>query len=229
MRNLVELVRERNKIKIYINQQMINMTKEQIKSLFGDNEEAYKDFQKKFNTSPDVKNMQAKIQNLQKSFRYVQAMQLQKKLNDVEYKVAKELIDEQRAKVEKVNLTQVALTDKERNEIIDLRICLDILSDCMEGFVIDINDILQRHDKTLMFEDYNPTIKMLKEARRHLSWCSDNTEYRKYEPWGDECDKLIKSVKNKCTKIKRETKKAMADLPNNSKTNNETGKEKKDA
>ena len=56
------------------------MTNEQIKSLFGDNEEAYKDFQKKFNTSPDVKNMQAKIQNLQRSFRYVQAMQLQKKL-----------------------------------------------------------------------------------------------------------------------------------------------------
>ena len=119
-------------------------------------------------------------------------MQLQKKLNEVEYKVAKELIDEQKSKVEKVNLTQVALTNKERNEIIDLRICLDILSDCMESFVMDINEILQRHDKTLTFEEYNPTIKMLKEARRHLSWCSDNTEYRKYEPWGDECDKLIK-------------------------------------
>lgn len=205
------------------------MTSEQIKSLFGDNEEAYKDFQKKFNTSPDVKNMQVKIQNLQKSFRYVQAMQLQKKLNDIEYKVAKELIDEQRAKVEKVNLTQVALTDKERNEIIDLRICLDILSDCMEGFVIDINDILQRHDKTLTFEDYNPTIKMLKEARRHLAWCSDNEDYRKYEPWGDECDKLIKSVKNKATKIKRETKKARLIAASAAGTNNETGKEEKHA
>ena len=205
------------------------MTNEQIKSLFGDNEEAYKDFKTKFNTSPDVKNMQAKIQNLQKSFRYVQAMQLQKKLNDIEYKVAKELIDEQRAKVEKVNLTQVALTDKERNEIIDLRICLDILSDCMESFVMDINDILQRHDKTLTFEDYNPTIKMLKEARRHLAWCSDNEDYRKYEPWGDECDKLIKSVRNKVTKIKRETKKARLIAASSAGTNNETGKEEKHA
>ncbi len=205
------------------------MTNEQIKSLFGDNEEAYKDFQKKFNTSPDVKNMRAKIQNLQRSFRYVQAMQLQKKLNDIEYKVAKEIIDEQRSKVEKVNLTQIALTDKERNEIIDLRICLDILSDCMEGFVMDINDILQRHDKTLTFEDYDPTIKMLKEARRHLAWCSDNEDYRKYEPWGDECDKLIKSVKNKAAKIKRETKKARLIAASEVGTNNETGKEEKHA
>ena len=86
------------------------MTSEQIKSLFGDNEEAYKDFQMKFNTSGDVKNMRAEIQNLQKSFRYVQAMQLQKKLNDIEYKVAKKLIDEQRAKVEKVNLSLQWLT-----------------------------------------------------------------------------------------------------------------------
>lgn len=151
--------------------------------------------------------MKQKIANLQRAFQYVQAMQLQKKLNEVEYKVAKELIDEQKSKVEKVNLTQVALTDKERNEIVDLRICLDILSDCMESFVMDINDILQRHDKTLTFEEYNPTIKMLREARQHLSWCSNNTEYRNYEPWGDECDKLIKSVRNKATKIKRETKK----------------------
>ena len=203
------------------------MTKEQIKNLFGDNEEVYRDFQNKFNTSPDVKNMKEKIQNLQRSFRYVQAMQLQKQLNDIEYKVAKELIDEQKAKVEKVTLTQVALTDKERNEIIDLRICLDILSDCMVGFVMDINAILQRHDTTLTFEDYNPTIKMLKEARRHLAWCSDNEDYRKYEPWGDECDKLIKSVKNKATKIKRETKKARLIAASEGRTEDETGKEEK--
>lgn len=183
------------------------MTNKEIKALFDGNEEQYKDFQAKFNTSPDVIVMKQKIANLQRAFQYVQAMQLQKKLNEVEYKVAKELIDEQKSKVEKVNLTQVALTDKERNEIVDLRICLDILSDCMESFVMDINDILQRHDKTLTFEEYNPTIKMLREARQHLSWCSNNTEYRNYEPWGDECDKLIKSVRNKATKIKRETKK----------------------
>lgn len=183
------------------------MTNKEIKALFDGNEEQYKDFQAKFNTSPDVIAMKQKIANLQRAFQYVQAMQLQKKLNEVEYKVAKELIDEQKSKVEKVNLTQVALTEKERNEIVDLRICLDILSDCMESFVMDINDILQRHDKTLTFEEYNPTIKMLREARQHLSWCSNNTEYRNYEPWGDECDKLIKSVRNKATKIKRETKK----------------------
>lgn len=183
------------------------MTKDEIKALFADNEEAYNAFQTTFNTSPDVIAMKQKIANLQRAFQYVQAMQLQKKLNEVEYKVAKELIDEQKSKVEKVNLTQVALTDKERNEIVDLRICLDILSDCMESFAMDINAILQRHDKTLTFEEYNPTIKMLREARQHLSWCSNNTEYRNYEPWGDECDKLIKSVRNKATKIKRETKK----------------------
>lgn len=204
------------------------MIKEEIKALFEGNEEQYKDFQAKFNTAPDVVAMKQKIANLQRAFQYVGAMQLQKKLNEVEYNVAKQLIDEQKSKVERVNLTQVALTDKERNEIIDLRICLDILSDCMESFVMEINEILQRHDKTLTFEDYNPTIKMLKEARRHLSWCSDNMEYRKYEPWGDECDKLIKSVKNKCTKIKRETKKAMAEVPSSSKTKNETGGGKKD-
>lgn len=94
------------------------MTNKEIKALFDGNEEQYKDFQAKFNTSPDVIAMKQKIANLQRAFQYVQAMQLQKKLNEVEYKVAKELIDKQKSKVEKVNLTQVALTDKERNEIV---------------------------------------------------------------------------------------------------------------
>lgn len=200
------------------------MTSKEIKSLFSD-EEAYKDFQTKFNTSPNVREMKVKIQNLQRAFQYVQAMKLQKKLNEIEYSVAKQLLDEQKDKVERINLTQVDLTDKERQEIIDLRICLDILSDCMETFVMDIDEILKRHDKTLSFEDYKPTTELLKEARRHLSWCSDNTEYRKYEPWGDECDKLIKSVKNKATKIKRETQKAIVSAASDTETDNVKGKE----
>lgn len=202
------------------------MTSKEIKSLFSD-EEAYKDFQEKFNTSPNVRDMKQKIQNLQRAFQYVQAMALQKKLNEIEYNVAKELIEEQKNKVEHVQLSSLTITDKERQEIIDLRICLDILSDCMESFAMDINDILKRHDDTLEYEDYKPTIELLREARRHLDWASDNMDYRKYVPWGDECDKLIKSVRNKAAKIKRETKKAMISEANNVETNNVKGEEKK--
>lgn len=196
------------------------MTNKEVKDLFEGNEEQYEDFLEKFNTAPQVKELKRQIQNLQSSFRYIQAMELQKKLNGIAYKVAKELIEEANKKEEHISLTQVELTDKERQEIIDLRICLDILSDCMESYVMDIDDILKRHDKTLSFEDYKPTIELLREARRHLSWCSDNFDYRKYVPWGDECDKLIKMVRNKAGKIKRETKKAALSKAESEKTNN---------
>ena len=86
----------KNKININIKIEK-KMTTNEIKALFEGNEEAYKDFQAKFNTSPDVIVMKQKIANLQRAFQYVQAMQLQKKLNEVEYKVAKELIDEQKS------------------------------------------------------------------------------------------------------------------------------------
>lgn len=196
------------------------MTNKEVKDLFEGNEEQYRDFLEKFNTAPQVKELKRQIQNLQSSFRYIQAMELQKKLNGIAYKVAKELIEEANKKEEHISLTQVELTDKERQEIIDLRICLDILSDCMESYVMDIDDVLKRHDKTLSFEDYKPTIDLLREARRHLSWCSDNFDYRQYVPWGDECDKLIKMVRNKAGKIKRETKKAALSKAESEKTNN---------
>lgn len=44
------------------------MTNKEIKALFDGNEEQYKDFQAKFNTSPDVIAMKQKIANLQRAF-----------------------------------------------------------------------------------------------------------------------------------------------------------------
>ena len=183
------------------------MTDKEIRNLFGDNEEQYKDFLEKFHGVPQVKELTRQIQMLQRSGRYFQSISLQKKLDAIAYNVAKELIEEANKKEEHITLAQVELTDKERQEIVDLRICLDILSDCMETCAMEINDILKRHDKTLSFEDYKPTIDLLREAKRHLAWCSDNFDYRKYEPWGEECDKFTRMVRNKANKIKRETRK----------------------
>lgn len=204
------------------------MTRKEIEDLFEGNKEQYEDFQQKFNRAKDVINLKQQIANLQRSYRYVQAMQLQKKLNDIEYKIAKDLIKEAKSKVEHVSLLSVGLSKKEQDLICDYRICLDILANCMETYVMEMDEILKRHDKTLAFEDYIPTVKMLKEARRHLDWCSDNTDYRQYEPWGDECDKLIKTIYNKAKAIKRETKKAAAYKEKETEVSNVKGKEKKD-
>ena len=70
------------------------MTKEDIRNLFGDNKQAYIDFETKVNTLPQIRSLEDKFNKLQSCFCYVEAMKLRKRINDIKYQAAKSLIEE---------------------------------------------------------------------------------------------------------------------------------------
>ena len=76
------------------------MTQKDIRNLFS-TDEAFEDFEKKFNKSTQVQNLRNLIKNSQRAFRIVQSQQLQYKLYKIEYETAKSLLDEARKKEEK--------------------------------------------------------------------------------------------------------------------------------
>ena len=180
-----------------------------IEALFNGDAELYKTFREQFEQNPKVKALRKRVQILYKAYKCVQAMDVEGAIREIEYKAAQELMATAKPRVERVRLTDVGFTDKERGEIADLRISLDMLSDCIESITMRINEILREHDNGLEFEDYKSTLELLREAKRHLSWVNDNTDYRKFETWGTECDKLLRSVQNKVEAIKRGTRKEM--------------------
>ena len=67
------------------------MTKQDIRNLFS-TDEAFEDFEKKFNQDDKIKVLRNSISNLQRAFKIVQAQQLQKKLCQNEYNAAKYLL-----------------------------------------------------------------------------------------------------------------------------------------
>ena len=71
------------------------MTKQDIRNLFS-TDEAFKDFEKKFNQDDKIKVLRNSISNLQRAFKIVQAQQLQKKLCQIEYNAAKYLLEEEK-------------------------------------------------------------------------------------------------------------------------------------
>ena len=78
------------------------MTQKDIRNLFS-TDEAFEDFEKKFNQSAQVRNLRNLITNSQRAFRIVQAQQLQQKLYKIEYETAKSLLDEARKKAQMIN------------------------------------------------------------------------------------------------------------------------------
>ena len=116
------------------------MTQKDIRNLFS-TDEAFEDFEKKFNQSAQVRNLRNLITNSQRAFRIVQAQQLQQKLYKIEYETAKSLLDEARKKEEKLNIFKTNIREEDIEKILHLGLCLDVICDCAETYLMDIGDI----------------------------------------------------------------------------------------
>lgn len=188
--------------------------KDKIRDLFGNDVEGYEKFIKTFNATPEIKSLKEQIKNLERSFKLVAARQIASKVERIKLIAAQNLLKETKKREKTLNLFDLGFTDEEVEKILSYRMCLDVLADCVETFVLDINDILRKKDKSLCFEDFLPISKLLEESRKKLAWESENTEYRKYEPWGDRCDELIERVKETAKLIKTETNEILTNKQN---------------
>lgn len=184
------------------------MTKEDIRNLFGDNKQAYIDFETKVNTLPQIRSLEDKFNKLQSGFCYVEAMKLRKRINDIKYQAAKSLIEENDKRERKINLLSIPEDDKKK--ILEIGVCLDIVADAMETFVMDVDDILRKSDPTLSFEELVNTKKAISLLRNQLRFSGKDKEInlRNYEAWGDNCDELIEEIRERSRKIQQEVNKA---------------------
>lgn len=181
------------------------MNKQDIRNLFS-TDEAFENFEKKFNQNDKIEVLRNSISNLQKAFKIIQAQQLQKKLYQIEYNAAKYLLEEEKKREEKLNIFKTNIKKEDIEKILHLGVCLDVVCDCAETYLMDIEDILKSYGEGYSYEEFNAVGKALKEVRKQLSILSQNSDYRQYNAWGDICDELIDEIKEKAREIDRRTK-----------------------
>ena len=181
------------------------MIKQDIRNLFS-TDETFEDFEKKFNQDDKIKVLRNSISNLQRAFKIVQAQQLQQKLYQIEYNAAKYLLEEEKKREEKLNIFKTNIRKEDIEKILHLGVCLDVVCDCAETYLMDIGDILKSYDEGYSYEGFNAVKEAIKEVRKQLSTLSQNSDYRQYNAWGDICDELIDEIKEKVTEIDRRTK-----------------------
>lgn len=181
------------------------MNRQDIRNLFS-TDEAFENFEKKFNQNELIKRLRNSITNSQRAFRIVQAQQLQQKLYQVEYDTAKSLLDEEKKKEEKLNIFKTNIKKEDIEKIIHLGLCLDVICDCAETYLMDIGDILKSYGEGYSYDGFDGVKKALGEVRKQLSALNKNSDYRKYNAWGDLCDELIDEIKEKVLEIDKRTK-----------------------
>lgn len=181
------------------------MNRKDIRNLFS-TDEAFENFEKKFNQNELIKRLRNSITNSQREFRIIQAQQLQQKLYQVEYDTAKSLLEEEKKREEKLNIFKTNIKKEDIEKILHLGVCLDAVCDCAETYLMDIGDVLKSYSEGYSYEEFNAVGKALKEVRKQLSKLSQNSDYRRYNAWGDICDELIDEIKEKVREIDRRTK-----------------------
>lgn len=181
------------------------MNRQDIRNLFS-TDEAFENFERKFNQNELIKRLRNSITNSQREFRIIQAQQLQQKLYQVEYDTAKSLLEEEKKREEKLNIFKTNIKKEDIEKILHLGLCLDVICDCAETYLMDIGDILKSYGEGYSYDGFDGVKKALGEVRKQLSILSRNSDYRKYNAWGDLCDELIDEIKEKVKEIDRRTK-----------------------
>lgn len=156
-----------------------------------------------FEGDPRVRNMRAQQQLLIKNHQVMQAMQIGKTLEQLFAKVLNTYIDETEKDAERFDLNAIDMPEEDRKELKILVLTAFMACDMVETAAMDINDVIQRSDKTLVVDEFDELINLAKNARARLEHFSENSNYMKDMVWGYKCDNMFDMLKNKAESIFR--------------------------
>ena len=107
---------------------------------------------------------------------YIAAMSAYKKLEEARFIAQYDLMHKEKQEVEKVTLLQMGLSHKDLDIINTLTIAMYMACDMIEFFALDVNSILQKHDKSARFEMFDP-IRKVGKAEKAEPAAADNNKH----------------------------------------------------
>lgn len=156
-----------------------------------------------FEGDPRVRDMRAQQQLLIKNRQVVQAMQIGKTLEQLFAKVLNTYIDETEKDAERFDLNAIDMPEEDRKELKILVLTAFMACDMVETAAMEINDVIQRTDETLVVDEFDELINLAKNARARLEHFSKNSRYMSDMVWGYKCDNMLEMLKNKAKSIYR--------------------------
>ena len=162
-----------------------------------------------FNRDPAVQQLQFRQGMLQRQGKFKEALSLAKDIdtlfNNIVYEYAKEA--EQQA--EHVSLDKLGVTREERDDMLSMCLVMFMCCDIIESAVIDVNDIVHRHDPDMNFDMFNDFKQLKDMAKAKLQYLRDNSGYMKELVWADKCDNMYDMMLSKARSIQRKRKETL--------------------
>lgn len=158
------------------------------------------------NKDNKVLMLRAKWRGLIASGQYAQAMQTQKVLNGLEERVINEYLSRYEGEAERMENLMQDMPDEDREEMNVSVNAIIFLADQIESLVMECNSILQRNHPEYRLEMFDRLTDMGREAKEHVRFMSQATQWVYQTNFGDFADSMNEMVMNKARAFVRKMK-----------------------
>ena len=161
---------------------------------------------KRFEADPKVRELRVQQQMMSRSGKFRAALSLAQDIEVLYNKCVYEYVAESERQVERVDVSAMDIPLSEKEELMRHLLACFMCADMIESSVMDMDDILHRHDGNLRMEMFDDIRDALRMARAKLRYLSENSRYMRDLVWGDSCDDMYRMVCNKAGAIMRRRK-----------------------
>ena len=129
----------------------------------------------------------------------VAALNTYKRLDSIRLITQTKLLQEQREQT--VSLLSMVLSHEQLDKINTLTIAMYMSCDMIECLAMEVNEELQKVDKTARYEMFDPIIKIGKSAKENIRYLWKNTTMFETDDFGEQSDKMREMLINKAKKV----------------------------
>lgn len=155
-------------------------------------------FEKTINENTKYQALLKEAERAKQRGNYIMVLNVYRKLDAVRLLAQNNLLEKQE---QTVSLLSLGLSHEQLDKINTLSIAMYMACDMIEFFAMDINEELQKTDKTARFEMFDPIINIGKAAKDNLRYLWKNTTMFETDVFNDQSDDMREMLVNKAKKV----------------------------
>lgn len=156
-----------------------------------------------FYVTENYKRMQREADYLFSIGKYMESMNLKKKIKDLLELCKQRYVEEYNNAKTTLSLSSAGLPKEDLEHVTTLIMTLFVCCDLIESCQRDIQKTLHNTDTALSFEMFLGLRDLAKEVKKKINYLLDDTSYMSTNYWGDVCDNMYEMMKNKARSIIR--------------------------
>ena len=156
-----------------------------------------------FEKNNQVRELRVRQQRLQREGKWMESLGVAKQIEALYDKVVCEYLQESERQVSTIDISDMDIPKSDKDALMQRFLVCFMCADMIETSIMDMDDILHRHDRDLHVETFDDMREVFALAKEKLKFLKENSGYMNDLFWADKCDDMYDMIMNKSASIIR--------------------------